>query len=203
MATKRSLPVRKSRKLELRSPQLRNNMLALLEKVRDDERAREAFVNNPTKAIASKVTLATATPRQVSESNRLLFALLANDRMREFMARFEPRGSNATTSKQEFATAFAKEVASLNDDNIVVALVGNALVGNGIPGLSNLAYQCVSNETTGKSSCACTPVAKNQARFGENAIDPATIRALSEALTARAKALVRQGVIANLDETIG
>jgi len=97
----------------------------------------------------------------------------------------------------------AKEVASLNDDNIVVALVGNALVGNGIPGLSNLAYQCVSNETTGKSSCACTPVAKNQARFGENAIDPATIRALSEALTARAKALVRQGVIANLDETIG
>lgn len=168
-----------------------------------DENVRKAFIANPTKLMTSQVTHVAASPQQVSESNRLLFALIANDEMRTFFSRFEPSASNSKAAKQEFAAAFAKKIASLEDKNILVALVGNALVGNGIPGLSQVAYQCVSSETTNKTSCTCTPVAKAQATLGGNVIDPETIRALSEAFVARAKILAKQGVLANLEERVG
>src|SRR5262249_19785328 len=159
-------------------------------------------IANPTKLITSHVTHKSLTAQQVSESNRLLFALIANDEMRSFLAKFEPSASGSK-GKQEFAAAFAKQIASLEDRNILVALVGNALAENGIPGLSQVAYQCVCNETTGKTSTACTPVAKNQSTFGGDVIDPETIRGLSEAFVARAKALAKQGVLGELDERIG
>lgn len=201
MATKRNSVSKKA--LELRPPGLRKNMLALLAKLRQDQKAQEAFVANPTKVITSQVSKQQLTTDQVSESNRLLFALIANDRMRTFFSKFEPTATKPSAAKEEFAAAFAKQIASLQDPNILVALVGNALVGNGIPGLSQVAYQCVCRETTGKQSTVCTPVAKNQLTFGGNSVDPAVVRSLSEAFVARAKALAEQGTLANLTETVG
>jgi hypothetical protein len=178
-------------------------MLALLEKVQRDDRTREAFIANPTKVMTSQVTHEPASAQQVSESNRLLFALIANDKMRDFFSKFEASASGAKAAKQEFAEAFAKQIASLKDENIMVALVGNAIVGNGIPGMSQVAYQCVCNEVPSKTSCSCTPVAKNEIGFGSNVIDPETIRSLSEAFVARAKELAKQGVLGNLQENVG
>lgn len=190
--------------LELRPPELRKNMIALLEKVENDKQARQAFIDNPTKVMISKVAHVKASASQVSESNRLLFALLANDKMLDFLAKFEASTTNRKAAKLEFAAAFASKIAELKDENITIALLGNTLVGNGVPGLSQIAYQCVTNETTGKTSTACTPVAKNSIDISNSlVIDPETIRALSEALVARAKKLAKAGAIANLNQRIG
>lgn len=203
MAAKRRLPVRKKAEtLELRVPDLRKNLLAVLEKVETDERVRAAFVKNPAKLITAKVAHVALSAHQISETNRLLFSLIANDKMRAWLSRYKGTGTGKA-AKQEFAAAFAKQVASLRDENILTALLGNALAGNGVPGLSQVAYQCVCNETTGKTSTTCTPVAKNQVAFGSEVVDPETVRALSEALVARAKTLVKQGALVNLEESIG
>jgi len=204
MAAKKAVTApRKTKRLELRPADLRPKMLTLLEKLRNDERLQEAFVSNPAKVLAARVVSSSLPTRQVSEVNRLLFALIGNDQMREFFSTYESSARGGQAAREEFASAFAKRVASLNDVNILTALVGNALADNGIPGLTNLMYQCVSNETTGKTSCACTPVAKAQAAFGRNAIEPETIRSLSEAMIARAKTLARGGALADLSQRIG
>lgn len=200
MATKKSLTIRKAQKLELRPAKMRSNLLALLEQVEKNQSTREAFIKNPTKLITAKVTKTKVTTQQVSEANRLLFALIANDKMLSWLSRYEPpKGKGA---KQAFATEFAKQIAALGDKNILTALVGNAMVGNGIPGMSQVAYQCVCRETTGKQSTTCTPVSKASQAF-DDVIQPEVIRSVSEALVARAKSLTKKGVIADLDANVG
>jgi hypothetical protein len=162
---KKSLTIYKqAKKLELRPPELRKNLLALLEKVRRDEGVRKAFVTNPTRVITSQVAHVSISAKQVSESNRLLYALIANDQMRSFLSKFQATASGSRAAKQQFAVAFAKQIASLKDENILVALVGNALVGNGIPGLSEIAIQCVCNEVPSKTSVATLSIPRQFVR---------------------------------------
>ncbi|MCA3554163.1 hypothetical protein [Aestuariivirga sp.] len=179
--------------------QMRERLAALIKQIETVPEMREQFLLDPAGTLSEEVTGASAGRHQLSEVNRLMFAILANDELVKWIADFEPRRKHA--AREAFVASFAKKVAELGDATVLGAILSNAAVGNGFPGVGPVAYQCVSNETTGKKSCTCTPVAK--ASLGrEYGIDPATLRSLSEALVDRAKELARTGQLEQLNAII-
>jgi hypothetical protein len=188
-------------KLELRPRRLRENLLVLLKKVASDETARAAFVRNPVDQVSNKIMRRKLSPQRVSEANRLLFALISDERMLRWLRTYESAGIGAA-SKLDFADQFARQVASLGDAAIIAALVGNAAVGNGIPGLTDVAYQCVCNETTKKTSTVCTPVAKASILEPGSIVTPEMLRVVSESLIARGRDLRAKGALTDLNTVI-
>lgn len=176
--------------------QMRERLASLMKRIEEVPDMREQFLLDPAGTLAEEVTGVCASRHQISEVNRLMFAILANDDLVEWIAEFEPKRKHA--AREAFVENFAKRVVELGDVTVLGAIISNAAVGNGFPGLGQIAYQCVSNETTGKRTCTCTPVAK--ASLGrEYGIDPATIRSLSEALVERARELARTGQLEQLN----
>lgn len=176
--------------------QMRERLASLIKRIEEVPEMREQFLLDPAGTLAEEVTGIGATRHQLSEVNRLMFAILANDDLVEWIAEFEPRKKHA--AREAFIENFARKVVEVGDTTVLGAIISNATVGNGFPGIGPVAYQCVSNETTGKRSCTCTPVAK--ASFGrEFGIDPATIRSLSESLVERARELARTGQLEQLN----
>lgn len=191
-----------SDRLEIRPEGFRRNIIDLLERVHVDEYTMTSFIQNPVDLVTNRVMARELPPQQVSEANRLLFALIANDEMRDWLDTYEANNQGKRLNKEEFAVAFAKKINELDDENILIALVSNAAVGNGIPGFTDVMYQCVVRETPNKDSVACTPVAKDTTSFLGTMLNPDILRSITEALIVRAKELSASGQLANLSNQI-
>ncbi len=199
MATKRT----GSKKLEVKSRDLRKNIITLFEEMQTNRKLRDAFIRNPVAQIVERVAKKKMQPQTISEANRLLFSLLANDDMVKWLQSYDKKRQGGRRDRNQFAMDFAKQVAALGDANIVASLVSNAAQGFGIPGLRDgVAYQCVCNETPNKYDCACTPVAKDTTWGKQKGIPPEMLRSLTEHLVTRAKELSRTGTLADLDTSI-
>lgn len=190
-------------KLEIKQKDLQKNLLKLFAEMQKDKKLMNSFIHNPTKHIANFVMGKKLPPQQISEANRLLFSLIANDDMVKWLNTYREYEREGEIDKKKFAVDFAREIGKLGDENILISLVSNAVQGYGIPGMGEAAYQCVCNETPNKYSCACTPVAKNQLPVPDGImVRPEMLRALAEHLISYAKDLSREGKLSNLANAI-
>ena len=186
-------------KLEIKHKDLQKNVLRLFEEMQQNKSMMDSFIHNPTEQIVNKVMRKKLPPQQISEANRLLFSLIANDEMLNWLNNYNKDMSGGKIDKKQFAMDFAKEISKLGDENILVSLISNAVQGYGIPGLGDIAYQCVCNETPNKNECACTPVAKDQLSLPDGVrIKPEMLRAITEHLVSYAKKLRSEGKLSNL-----
>lgn len=191
---------KKDQRLRLEIDGFRERMINLLNDLDKNPELQEEFVSNPCGVLSERVTGTKVTRHQISEAHRLMFAILANDELVKWLNTYEPKGHRL--DKEEFAHEFAKKLSELDDGTIIAAIVSNVMVENGLPGFSQVAYQCVVRELPTKESTACTPVAKNTNIIGRKRLDPNTIRSLSEALVKRAKELRKKGHLTNLSQII-
>lgn len=192
--------------LVLKQEDLRNNMVNLFEELQNDERLRENFIQNPTKLVTTRVVRKQLPPQQESESNRLLFSLLANERILEWLDNYSRSSADNPVSKKQFAQDFAKAVTELDDENITLSLIRNAALGYGIPGLTDVAQQLIINNAAG--SAVATPVCQPSAcdkkgfGFGDERINPAFARAIIDQLIRYAQDLSQAGRLADLNSSI-
>ncbi|MBA7603339.1 hypothetical protein ES703_10446 [subsurface metagenome] len=183
--------------LEIKPKDLKKNILALFEEMDKDDKLRESFIHNPTGHITAKVMKRKLPPQQISEANRLLFSLISNDEMIKWLNNYNIEQKDKEMDKKQFVIDFANKIKELGDQNIIVSIISNAAFNNGIPGLSDVAYQCVCNETPNKNSCACTPVAKDSIPVDLN-INPGLLRSITEHLISYAKDLSNTGQLLDL-----
>lgn len=191
--------IKRPRRLLLKPKELQENLIALYGELQRNERAKSSFIQDPTGQIARRVVKRRLPPQQVSEANRLLFAILANDEMVKWLQGYGGKTApGAKLDKRQFALDLARQIQRLNDPSINAGVLGNAALGVGIPGLGEVAYQCVCNELPNKYDCACTPVAKDTPVPPKQGIEPELVRALTEHLVQHAKDLSQQGKLADL-----
>lgn len=186
----------RTRKLELKPKDLRKNVVALYKLLQKNEDARTAFIRDPAGQIGRRIVKRKLPPQQISEANRLLFAIIANDEMVKWLQDYGAR-ARGKLDKKAFALEFARQIQKLDDPSINAGVLGNAALGVGIPGLGEIAYQCVVNETPNKHSSVCTPVAKDSLPKPTD-LDPEVIRLLTGHLIQHAKQLSQQGTLTNL-----
>lgn len=192
--------IKKKQRLQLEVDGFRERMVKFYEDVEKDPKLQEEFISNTCGVLSERVTGYEVTRHQISEANRLMFAILANDKLVSWLNNYEHKGRRL--NKEEFAYEFANKLSDVDDGTIIASIVSNALVGNSLPGLGQIAYQCVVRETNSRDSCTCTPVAKDTQVIGGERINPNTIRSLSEALIKRGKELKEKGQLANLSQII-
>lgn len=194
-------PKNKKSSLEIKPKDLRKNVLALFEEISKNESVKNSFIHNPVEQITKKVMKRELPSQQISEANRFLFSLLANDEMVEWLNSYSKERKDEKLDKKQFAVNFAKEISKLGDENIIISLVSNAVLDYGIPGITDVAYQCVYHELPNKNEWACTPVAKDNSS-PEMGIDPGMLRSLTEHLISYAKELKNMGRLADLNTQI-
>lgn len=188
---------------------LRANAINLFEELQENEELAQEFIENPTEIVANRIAQQKIPIQQASEANRLLFSLLANDEMREWLESYPEENAGKRVSKSQFAADFAQAVARIGDKNIHISLLNNAALGYGIPGLTDIAYQIIINNSAG--SAVATPVSEAQeAKSSQNFngfpsggnITPAIMRMITERMIEYAIQLRDSGVLANLNQQI-
>lgn len=190
--------VNRTDRLVIKPRGLRKNLVTLFQRLEKNTKARDAFIRNPVGTLAKEVTRRRLPPQRVSEANRLLFALLANDEMVRWLRTYGTNRVSGKLDKKQFALAFARQIQKCDDANILAGVVINAARGYGIPGLWEVAYQCVVNETPTKYDAVCTPVAKDKLPE-ELGVPPEVLRLTTEHLISHAKDLARKGILTRLD----
>ncbi len=145
-------------RMVIRKREFRSKMLALFDELERSERKMQAFVRNPTKVLAT-VFDEEFSPFRQSESNRLLFSMLANDKFRRWLDRYANAKRKQTVTDNVFAQEFAKAVIKYGDDNILLAVLRNQGESIRLPGMGHQFKQLVINNPAKQTAATdvCTP----------------------------------------------
>ena len=83
-----------SEPLVLSEQHFARNSVALFEEFERDPAARQRFIENPAGELAAKVLRRELPPQRQSDTNRVLFALLANDEFMSWLADYPSSQGN-------------------------------------------------------------------------------------------------------------
>jgi len=207
-----------SRPLILKEENLRQNTIALFEELKRDPEARESFIRNPVGQVSANIFQRDVSPQHLSDANRFLFSMLANDKFRQWLDNYPSETNGQKVTREQFSRDFAKALIEYGDQNIFISMLKHASDGFGLPAFSPVAQQLVigseqnvvtETRTTGTgldtpahiSADAPTnvDVHTGSIAFGYGwAVDPAFMRSIVEQVIAHAKDLASAGQLADL-----
>jgi hypothetical protein len=156
----------------------------------------------------------TVEKEEVSDSNRLLFSILANNKFLDWLAEYSRK--NPKASKEQYAQDLVQAAVKFGDKNIIASISKFLVANKGIPGLGDVAQQILINNAAGQTFA--TPVNQpstsdqslkssqnfNGLGFGHlgHVFDPAFMRSVIESLVNKAKDLSKAGQLQNMKSKI-
>ena len=193
--------------LVLKRADLQRNTEALFTTLKEDNDARERFILDPTGHVAAEVVRHDLPPQRLSDANRVLFAMMANDGFRQWLDEYKSVRNGKAVTQQEFAGDFANAVVRFGDSDLLRALFKHAADGFGIPGIN--AEQLVIGPEKALVTPAATPSTSDKtAHSSSNAnavqwgdvtrVDPAFMRAVIAQVIEYAKGLQAAGKLADV-----
>ncbi|AVG14877.1 hypothetical protein VA599_06445 [Chromobacterium sp. TRC.1.1.SA] len=164
MKTTTIQPIKSARSAPLVLPaaQLRNNAQALFAQLDKDPAARAEFIRNPTGVLTAKVSQRQLPAQQVSDVNRLLFSMLANDGFRQWMDDYPASPAGKPVSEEQFSKDFAAAVLKYADADLIRAMFKLASDGFGLPGFGNSAEQLLIGPEKSVATPPATPSTSDQ-----------------------------------------
>lgn len=187
--------------LSLPIPDLRRRTSSLFQELNKDRELRERFIQNPASVIGQRVTPGLRlTNSELSDSNRLLFSLLANDRFRRWSAAYQEslrRQAEAegqeSIDRRKVRQDFVRAVARFGDSDLLAAFAANAFQFQ--PGGEDVAIFIIKTESVAFSSTWF--IYKVSGTSFENLVlPPHELRALAEETLAHARELQELGRLA-------
>jgi hypothetical protein len=205
-----------AKRLVLKRKDLRQNTAALFEELAKDQNARDEFIRNPTGQLVSRVTKQTLPAQQISDANRILFAIMANDEFREWLDNYQTPRSTKKVTEAQFSRDFAEALLKFGDSDLLGALFKYASDGFGLPGFGPVAEQLVIGPDKAVATSPATPStsdksANSSQNFNSNTrqtglnlgdrlnVDPAFMRAIINNLLAHARELKAAGKLTDLN----
>ncbi|MFB9241939.1 hypothetical protein ACFFXZ_09710 [Massilia antarctica] len=194
--------------LVLKKKDLIKNTEQLFERLENDDAARTAFIENPNGVLSGEVLKRTLPEQKISDANRVLFSMLANDRFREWLDDYEARPQGQRVTDAQFSKDFADAVVKYGDSDLIRALFQQAADGFGLPGFHDVAEQFVIGPEKSTFTSPATPSTSDKSanssqnfnnkstgvQFGWGALsNPALLRAIIGQLIAHAKELQASG----------
>ncbi len=99
---------------------------ALFKALSSDFLLREQFVTDPSQVLGEFVLGERPSAEAGDVTNQLVYAVMSNPGLRDWMGAYARHKQGATPARDEFAHAFAKAVADHGDDVTVLALIRGA-----------------------------------------------------------------------------
>ena len=88
--------------------EFRKRTIELFKELEQNESLREAFIKNPVEVVGSRILEKNFSLQQISEANRLLFALLANQKFVHWLDDYATKTHGHRVEREQFAKDFAK-----------------------------------------------------------------------------------------------
>lgn len=199
--------------LILKKADLRRNTAALFDRLAKDTEARDRFIHDPTGQLSAKVIKHKLSDQVSSDANRVLFAMLANEKFREWLGDYPARQKKGKkVTQDQFNHDFCNAVLKFGDSDLLRAVVKQA--GDfGLPAFSKVAQQLFTGPEQSAVSPAATPStsdksAKSSQNFNGIAlgdttlVDPALLRAVIGQLLVHAQELQATGKLSDMNATI-
>jgi len=198
-----------SRPLILKEENLRQNTIALFEELKRDPEARESFIRNPVGQVSANIFQRDVSPQHLSDANRFLFSMLANDKFRQWLDNYPSETNGQKVTREQFSRDFAKALIEYGDQNIFISMLKHASDGFGLPAFSPVAQQLVTGPDKSTATSPATPSTSDQTAHSSSnansvafgygwAVDPAFMRSIVEQVIAHAKDLASAGQLADL-----
>lgn len=213
------MPGRTSRpKLVLKRQDLRKNTAILFEQLAKDKSAREEFIRNPVGQVAEKLTKQPLPRQQVSDANRILFAMMANEKFRKWLDEYEAQPGGKAVTQEQFGRDFAEALLTFADSDLIRAVFKYASDGFGMPGFTDVAQQLVIGPDKSLVTSPATPSTSDKSlhssqnfnnkqtgfQFGDAFhVDPAFMRSMVEHLITQAQELKKSGKLADVNTQFG
>ena len=198
--------------LILKRGDLQRDTAALFANLREDASAREQFIKDPARHLSERVIKQQLPPQRISDANRVLFTMLANDGFRHWLDEYQANPSGKQVSQEQFGSDFAKAVLQFGDSDLLNALFKHAADGFGLPGIN--AQQLVTGpDKTVVTSPATPSTSDKSAKSSSNSngiqlgdpslVDPAFFRAVIGQMITHAKELKAGGKLADVRANVG
>lgn len=203
--------------LVLKKEDLRRNTAALFSKLEKDPAERERFIHDPTGQLSEKVVKQKLEGQVISDANRVLFAMLANDQFREWLDAYKARPKGKKVTHEQFSRDFCDAVLKFGDSDLLRAVVKQAGDGSGLPAFSKVAQQLFTGPEKSTVTSPATPSTSDKSanssqnfnnkqtgiQLGDTTlVDPALLRAVIGQLMAYAQELKAAGKLADVGATI-
>ena len=124
--------------LVLKHDNLRDSVASLFELMNEDSSLRQTFINNPSQVVLGSIlpkNVDMPSPQRVSEANRFLFSLLANDEFRDWARNYQGHLNEQMASgrlkpenvdKMKLAQDMAEAFGRYGDTSLLVSLGNQA-----------------------------------------------------------------------------
>ena len=196
---------REDQKLVLPLKQLRARTSALFDSLSEDEKARDKFIKNPAEAI-SQMWGVKLPKQQLTDANRLLFCILANDKIRKWLESYDGAPSGKKVTDEQFSRDFSDAIAKYGDADLVHAALRQSSHGYGIGGSTWIVAgpgQILTSEQGAASDARSSQNFQVSTAYNQNSnatgrpdeINLAKLRAVLSQLAAHAKVLKAQGAL--------
>lgn len=192
---------KESQKLVLPIKDLRTRTTALFEKLSEDEKARNKFIKNPAEAI-SQMWGVKLPKQEISDANRFLFCVLANDKMNKWLSSYDGYPGGKRVTDAQFARDFSDAITKYGDADLVHAALQQSAHGFGLGGSTWIAIgpgQVLTSDTASATDVRSSQNFQVSSQYNQNTTtagkpgDMAKWRALLSQLAAHAKLLKQQG----------
>jgi len=200
-----------SSKLVLKRKDLRKNTATMFEALAKDQKAREEFIRNPVGQLVAKLGDKPLPKQQVSDANRILFAMMANDKFRKWLDDYEASPGGKPVTQEQFGRDFADALLKFGDSDLLRAVLKYASDGFGMPGFEVM-QQFVTGPDKSTFTSPATPSTSDKSlhssqnfnnkqtgfQFGDAFhVDPAFMRSVINQLITHAQELKAAGKIAD------
>jgi hypothetical protein len=205
-------------KLVLKRQDLRKNTAILFEQLAKDKTAREEFIQNPVGQVVAKLTKQPLPRQHISDANRVLFAMMANEKFRKWLDEYEAQPGGKAVTQEQFGRDFAEALLKFGDSDLIRAVFKYASDGFGMPGFTDVAQQLITGPDKSAITSPATPSTSDKTlkssqnfnnkstgfQFGDAFhVDPAFMRSMVEHLITHAQELKKSGKLADVNTQFG
>jgi hypothetical protein len=201
-----------NRMLTIDLASFRERTLKLFRELKANKEFEQEFIHNPTTLLSEKLLGRPISRQKASDTNRLLFSMMANRKFRDWLSSYEP--GKAGNVDAQFRRDFAKAVVEYGDPTIVGSLFEYVANTGALPfiGGGDAAEQFVCGPKQSSATPAATPSTSDQTahsssnaniQFGSpDAVDPVVMRSVTAQIIAYASELARTGALDNYNAPI-
>lgn len=129
----------KDERLILKNHQISRRAATLFRDLSENEELQKMFIESPAEVIGQEILGQDYTPEQASAVNKFIFAILANDELPRWAAKYEAENAGKELTPEKRRADIVKAFVEYGDTSLMTGLLDIAATGALVPGIDKAA----------------------------------------------------------------
>ncbi len=129
----------KDERLILKNHQISRRVATLFSELSENEKLQKMFIESPAEVIGQEILGQDYTPEQASAVNKFIFAILANDELPRWAAKYDAENAGKELTPEKRRADVVEAFVKYGDKSLMTGLVDIAATGALVPGIDKAA----------------------------------------------------------------